>query len=130
MPLTLAIAPREQYLEARISGEFDVREAAETFPALFSSCKLAGATKLLVDYRDVNGDITAVEKIIYAQRGVECILEWLGGRARELKLAYLGNVTHVSSFEPGADLATEAGLAVLVTSNRERALHWLGVKSA
>ena len=119
----------KEYLEVIASGVFNLEDAIDYMPSVMHACRLNGLSKVLIDYRKLNGDIPVIEKIIFAQETIETYKYHLASRGKELKFAFAGKVPQVSSYKPGLEIAKKEGIQAIVTDDINEAFKWLGVKN-
>ena len=67
MSLEVEIIQNKEYVEAIVSGEYDMQEAVDKFPIVLSACQITGLSKVLIDFRKLQRKIYAVQKIMYIQ---------------------------------------------------------------
>lgn len=130
MSLEVEVIQHEEYVEAIVSGEFDLQDAVDKFPIIIITCKISGLSKVLIDYRKVQGDIFALQKIICSFEAIEQIKVYFASKSRNMQFAYLGKTPQVNSYKPGLELAGKAGIKAIVTVDINEAYEWLGVKAA
>jgi len=131
MSIEQEIIRHKKYIEIIASGEFDLRDAINNIPTVMHSCRLSGLSKVLIDYRKLNGDIFAVEKIIYAQESIDQYKNHLASGGKKLQFAYAGKIPQVSTYKPGLEAAASEGIKeVFVTDDIDEAYKWLGVKKS
>ncbi len=119
---------KTDHLLAEVTGEYDLNEAAQWFALVLHACSNYDKEKVLVDFRKLCGMPKATEKMLYAMNTVEKYFEYIRDSGMMLKVAYLGNAPHVSTFEPGLDHAKSLGIPVNVFTDEEEARTWLGIK--
>ena len=86
MSLEVEIIQHKAYVDVLVGGEFDLQETIDRFPLVLSACQLSGASKVLIDFRRLNGDIYAIHKMIYAQKIIDQVKNYArtGGKALQL----------------------------------------------
>ena len=112
-------------LIATVSGINEPDEAVFRFQWMLDACRSGKVGEVLIDYRDLKGHGSAVQEIIYATRIVDLYRGYLLQGGRPLRLAYVGNDAFVGGWVPGAEIAGEAGLDVIVTTSLDEAVAWL-----
>ena len=127
MALEVELIKKADYLLVNVSGTYDMEEAVEKFPLVLSSCRRNYLNKALIDYRLLKGRIDATQKLIYAL-GVKDHYELhLNSGGQPLQIALLGSPSHVTSYDPGMELAKSEDLPFMLTSDIDEALKWLGI---
>jgi len=129
MPLEVETIQHKEYVEAIVSGEYDMQEAVNKFPIVLSACQIAGLSKVLIDFRKLHGDIYAVQKIMYTQQVIDQIKDYFASGGKDLQFAYVGKAPQVSTYEPGLEIVEREGIQGIVTDDIDEALKWLGVKN-
>ncbi|MHA2061302.1 MAG: hypothetical protein ACW963_03315 [Candidatus Sifarchaeia archaeon] len=127
MSLEVEIIQHKEYVEAIISGEYDMQEAVNKFPPVLSACQIVGLSKVLIDFRKLHGDIYAVQKIMYTQQVLGQVKDYFATRSKDLQFAYVRKAPQVSTNEPGLEMAEREGIQVIVTDDINEAFEWLGL---
>jgi hypothetical protein len=126
MTLDVNITQKADHLQVDVSGTYDMREAIDRFPLVIAACRLTGLDKALIDFRQLEGETAAIQKVIYAIEVIEYYQKHLDSGGQPLRIAWLAPL--VSSYEPGLDLARQEQLPFTLTSDLDEALSWLGVE--
>ncbi len=127
MAVKADIIQRETFLEVIVSGTYDMQDAIREFGLLLSTCRLTGLSKVLIDFRALQGSPAATEKIIYAYGVVERYRDHLASGGNALDVAYLDNPSRAGDYEPGLDVAREAGVPFRLFKDADEARRFLGV---
>lgn len=130
MSLEVQIIQHEDFVEAIVSGEYDMQEAIDKFPIILSSCQVADLTKILIDFRNLDGKIYAIQKIIYAHHVIDKIRQYFTSRDKNIQFAFVGKPPQISTYEPGIEIVEREGMQAIVTDDINEAFEWLGVKYA
>lgn len=128
MAINIKIIQHDQYLEVLVWGDYTLEEAIERFPAVISTCRLTGLSKVLIDYRELKGDFAAIQKVIFAMETIDLYDKHLSSGGKEIEVAYVGSPLGVSPYEPGMEIAEKRGLPFKLFTNTDDALDWLNVK--
>ena len=128
MSLKVDIIQHKEYVEANVSGEYDMQEAIDKFSMVLNACKISSRPKVLVDFRELDGNIYAVQKIIYSLKVIDKIYNYFASRGKDLQFAYVGKAPQVSTYEPGLEIAERQAIQAIVTDDINEAFEWLGVK--
>lgn len=128
MSLEVEIIQHKEYVEAIVSGEYNMQDAVDKFQPILITCKYTGLSKVLIDYRKLQGDIFALQKIFCAFQTIELIKLYFASKSKDMKLAYLGKIPQVSTYKPGLRIAEIEDIQAIVTVDINEALEWLGVK--
>jgi hypothetical protein len=126
--LDIEITQKVDHLQVDVSGTYDMREAIDRFPLVIAACRLTGLDKALIDFRQLEGETAAIQKLIYAIEVTEYYQKHLDSGGQPLRIAYLGQAPLVSTYEPGLDLARQEQLPFTLTTDLDEALSWLGVE--
>ncbi|OVE81714.1 hypothetical protein BVY04_02665 [bacterium M21] len=125
MPIDIEIVVHDDYLEVDVTGEYDEDEASDKFTQVLLACRKQEKNKILFDYRRLEGDTAAIEKVLYAFTVHEHYEHHLEQGGRPLRLAYLGDEHAVNSFVAGLAMSHQKGAPFLMTHDREEAWEWL-----
>lgn len=130
MALDIKIIQHDAFLEVVVSGDYNMQEAIDRFPHLLSACRLAGSPKVLIDFRNLTGIPAATEKIIYAFGIKDHYDEYISAGGQELMVAYVGSAPHVSTYEPGLQIAKDSKMPFDLFTDIAEAYKWLGIRPA
>ncbi len=128
MALEYKAIQHKEYIEVIVFGDYNLQEATDNYPLLISACRQTGISKILIDYRELKGVIHATEKTLFSISNLELYRNHLATGGKEIQTAFVGSPPLVSTFEPGIELAKNAGLAVEIFTDAEKAMTWLGVE--
>ena len=130
MSLGVEVIQHKEYVEAIVSGEFDLQDAVDKFQVIIITCKISGLSKVLIDFRELEGDILALQKIICSFQVIEQVKLYFESKSSDIQFAYVGKAPQVSSYKPGLEIAKMEGIQAIVTVDINEAYEWLGVKAA
>jgi len=125
MALQVNLIQKPDYLYVEVSGVYEMQDAIYKFPLVISTCRLLGLDKALIDFRQLEGNIAATEKIIYAEGILDHYKLHLSSGGRPLRIAFVGKAPQVSTYEPGIDIANSEGIPFTLTTDLEESLSWL-----
>ncbi len=128
MSLEVEIIQHKEYVEAIVSGEYDMQEAVDKFLIVISALQIAGLSKVSIDFRRLHGKIYALQKIMYTEQVLGQVKNCFGSRGKDLQFAYVGKAPQVSTYEPGLEMVEREGIQAIVTYDINEAFEWLGVK--
>ena len=128
MSLEVEIIQHKDYVEAIVSGEYDMQEAVDKFALILSTCQITGLSKVLIDFRKLHGKIYAVQKIIYTHQVIDKLKNYFASRDKDLHFAYVGKAPQISTYEPGLEIVERERIQAIVTDDINEAFEWLGVK--
>ena len=120
----------EDHLLVRVTGAYDLDEALDGFALVLAACQITGVTRVIVDFRRLDGIPSATEKVIYAQGAAQHYEDYLKTGGQALKIAYLGAAMALDSYEPGLDIALQRNLSTRLFTSEKDACHWLKLESA
>ncbi len=127
MALDVKIIQHDAFLEVVVTGTYDMQDAINRFPHVLSTCRLTGLSKALIDFRDLAGIPAATEKIIYAFGIQDHYDEHISTGGQDLMVAYVGSAPHVSTWEPGLQIAQDSNMPFDLFTNIKKAYEWLSV---
>ena len=117
MSLEIEIIPHKEYIEVFISGEYDMQEAVDKFLLVLDACKMNGRLKVLIDYRKLQGEIYATQKVFYAEQVISKIKNYFALEGKGLQIAYVGKAPQVSTYEPSLEVAEREEIQAIVTED-------------
>jgi hypothetical protein len=124
--MTLRLEPRDTYLLAEMSGDYDARVTAALTIQFLDACVSHLATRLLVDLRALSGTITTLERYNYFDFLARQVHERIAdGRLTSLKFAFIVNPALVDPDRFGQTVANNRGLSLQGWTEREPAVRWL-----
>ena len=106
-----------------VTGSYDLSEAIERFPMVIAACRQTGVSKVLIDYRDLDGEIGAAQDILYAQAVLEFYKQHRLSGGRPLGIVFLG--PELKPWSDGEEIVKNEGPEVLVTIDYDEASDWL-----
>lgn len=115
------------HLLATMTGEYELMQAIDSFRRGLGHCKANGYNNFLVDCRDSSAAKYATEKALYTLEVLDLYRKYVNGINREIRVAYLADPEHLSTFEPSHDLANIFGLPVNTFTSPEETEAWLGI---
>lgn len=127
MSLNVEFINNGDYLEVKATGKYSLEEAIKHFPKVLDTCADLDLTKVLIDYSKLQGNIYALQKILYTDQTIFILKKHYAETGKDIKFAYLGGA-HVSEYEPGQELADIKGMQSITTNDINEALSWLDVK--
>ena len=110
---------------AVLIGEFELDLAQHQFIELLDEVVASGATKVLVDGRQMTGKPTDFERFLYGEFAASATLDVLFRHNVRLKFAYL---IHEPLRDPerfGETVAVNRGMNVKTFEDRNEAVEWL-----
>ena len=128
MALDMKVIQHNKYLEIIISGIFDLNDAVDKFPKLLAACRSTGLQNILIDFRAIEGEPKATEKVLYTLGIQNHYQKYISSGGEPLKLAFVGKAPFVSDYEPGEMVAQNENLPFNLYTNIDEAFKWLNVK--
>ena len=110
---------------AVVVGEFELGEAERQFIELIDEAVLSGATKVLIDGRQMTGSPNSFERFLYGTFAACATLEALHKHNASLRFAY---VIHEPLRDPkryGESVAATMGMDVKTFDDENDAVEWL-----
>ena len=110
---------------AVIVGPFDLPLAQHQFIELLEEAVRSGATKVLIDGRQITGNPTIFERFLYGTFAACATLEVLHKHNLKLKFAYVIQEPLRDSERFGETVASNRGMDVKTFEGRKEAVEWL-----
>ncbi len=127
MAIDINIIQHNDFLEIVVTGSYDLNDAVNKFPHVLDVCRLTGLQKVLIDYRDLQGEGGGIEKCIYVWGIAEHYQKYLTLGGHELQVAYIR--PKVTDYEPGVEIGNNIGLPFKLFDKPNETHKWLGVNS-
>ena len=119
---------KDDHLRATVTGSYDAEEAVEEFSRLIAACRKHGLRKVLVDFREIEGERGATERAIYGSEIVALYRMHLDTGGEPLQLAYVGPAVDAEMWNPGMEIAQSSGVNAILTTKMGEAREWLGIE--
>jgi hypothetical protein len=131
MELRIEIQPRKTYLYVLVSGIFEINKAKELFEDAVEAADKHGLSNILVDYREIKGGASTIEKHEYSEFGANLLQKRIIQKKFPLlRLAYVGKEPFFDPTGFGETIAVNRGAIVLDTDKIEEAMEWLQANGA
>ncbi len=127
MNLKTEIRPLDDHLLVLATGEYNLDEALDGFALVLAACKLSEVTRVVVDFRCMNGIPHATEKVVYALGAAQHYEDYLKTGGLTLRIAFLGPQTALDSYEPGLDIGQQRNLPIRLFTSEKNAYGWLKI---
>jgi hypothetical protein len=118
---------KKGYLNVIIEGKFQTPEAQKIGTRIFDFCHQIHMQKVLIDARKIEGPISLVTKIEFADSMVAKQMEYIVKGSARLKIAHVVAEGMAEPAKFGETLAAIRGMSIFVTTSMDDALQWLGV---
>lgn len=118
---------RTGYVKVTLVGEFQIEEVQDIGRRTFEICHLSKLAKVLVDARRITGRLSLLDKIDLADSMADRQMEYLVRGNRRLWIAHVVPEGMAEAPKFAETLAANRGARILVTTEMEEALRWLGV---
>jgi len=126
--MTLDITPNKDFLYVRIVGDFSLSEANDCIVNMAKTIATHKIFKLLVDCRDLQGELTTFERFEHSEFAAEEFKRILKpGKAHTARLAYVGKSPLFDPGKFGETVAVNRGLNVKSFDTVKKALSWLKI---
>ena len=130
MRLSADITPGSELLHVHVTGVFALDESNAIITLIFQSLAKYAPQKVLVDFRQTNGEPTIIERFLLADfMAKEMDRFSTAGVSRNTRFACLGTEPMVDRGRFGETVAVNRGLKVKVTESMVEALGWLELES-
>lgn len=128
MSMIVDITPAKGFLNVRASGEFSLAEATDVTVRIFSELSRLPLRKVLLDWRQLKGEPSLVERYIFSVAASEQLLRaYDAGECRGVRFALVGEEPLIDNRRFGETVALNRSVNVMVTTNLEEALLWFEV---
>lgn len=129
MPLDVKVIQHIDFLEVVVTGVYDLRDAIDKFSYFLVPSQLTGVSKALIDFRDLTGNMAALEKIIYALEIEKRYFAHLEAGGQKLQVAYVGSTRHIKNYRPGSEIVKDSTIPFKLFTSIEEAHKWLCVSA-
>jgi len=129
MALTTIIEMRKEYLFVLLEGAFELSSSLMVNEAILESVEKYQATRVLVDFRGVTGNLEPMERYQYANAFSEKY--WLLLNAKRIKrchFVFLGNFPQLDRDKFDENVAVNRGLSMRTTNDPKQAFEWIGAE--
>jgi len=116
----LKMEPKPEYLQAEISGPFDVRHTQNIMAQIIQSCRDHGLSKALIDMRLIEGTIPIVDRFELAE-----FVALMTNNV--IRMAFIGTPEQMQPEKFFEKASRNRGALVMVTTDQQEAVEWLGV---
>lgn len=127
--MNIRVQSTPDYFHAVLSGKFHSEVVQKQFSYLLYRCKQEGKAAILVDMTDVEGKISATDKIFAGMAGADSYQKYFKAHEKEFKIAVIVTKTYLEQnsppYTPGIEALRDAGINTLVTHDRSTALEWI-----
>ena len=124
--MTLRLSPRDTYLLAEVSGDYDARVTAALTVQFLDACVQQRFTRLLADVRELRGSVTVLERYSYFEYLAAQVHERIAaGQLPGLKFAFLLSEALLDPDRFGQTVGANRGLDLRVLTERDEAVRWL-----
>jgi hypothetical protein len=125
MALHLDIMPQETYLHISVTGTYELQPAKENILQLFAACSQHKRSRVLVDFRSVEGSASKMDRYDFVSAIAELHSQFVKLAGRSLRIALVGPDTLISSDAYGEKVAKELSLDLKSTTDIAEALDWI-----
>ena len=113
----------ENYLELTILEGYQFDDSLQGFATLLKKAKDERKQNVLVDYRQLKGTYSSVDKILYSLKAEQVYSSYLLKKGLPLRIAYLAPFL---GHEPGAELGRQIlGMSFEIFDDKDEAMRWL-----
>jgi len=119
--------PRATYLCVVVTGGLDLAELQAGFLRVLDACVQLGASKVLLDARQVTGSMSLGERYQWGVFAAEAYQAHLAAGNPALRLAILGREEVLDRQRFGESVARNRGMESKATTDPAEAALWLGI---
>lgn len=124
--MNLSLHPSGDVLFAYLSGEFSLVEAERTFQQVLEAMEQNNVAKVLLDGRQVTGELTACERFYYGAFVADAVLNKRLAGMPAPRFSYVLRSPVIDPQRLGETVAINRGMNVKAFDDLDEALNWLG----
>lgn len=126
MAFTVRSELNEGYLHVFLEGDYESNLSMKAIQDVMNACVKHQSDKVLVDVRNLGGNMTAMDRFNIAQDfTAKYFKEKKAGRISHVRFAYLGNYPLIDPNRFGETVAVNRGLTMKASTELKGALDWL-----
>jgi|TARA_B100001964_G_C14053451_1_gene518084 hypothetical protein len=129
MSLSVSIEACENHLYVQVKGVDNTVEAIDRFNEVLDACRQYNMSRVLIDFREVQGETFRFERYIYVTSIAEQIEQYLAAGGVPLRIAFVGPESMISDDKYGEDIAADHNLDMFETTEITEATEWLEIDS-
>ena len=114
------------YIEAVVTGCYDVEEAVDYCPQLLEICRVSGLRKVLIDYRKLP-QLGGTDRSLFAIGLENHYEQYLRSGGHQLLFALVKS--RIAAYEPGVEILEVSSLLFKMFDDIDKALKWLSIQS-
>lgn len=126
MSLQFKLIDTADYLLCEVRGEYgNSQDSIDYFLEILLRCRSSAAPRVLIDMREVVGNTSAVEKIIFYEKIIDKYEIYLKFGGSPMKMVFLFNAGRIDEYNPGLNVAKRRNFPAIVESDLQRSIDWL-----
>lgn len=126
MSTKMVFEDRADHLLATVSGRFDLEVSKLRFIELLDQCAERGVDRALVDWRQMGGTFSTIDRFELGKYGAEKIRNYRSeGKTGLMRFAFLLSQKMIDPDDFGENVARNRGAAIKVTADLDEALDYL-----
>lgn len=130
MTLKINIVQHDIYLDIKVSGKYNLTDSLDKFKNVLAACKTTGATKILIDFRSIEGLPQVTEKMLYTLGIQDHYEHYISQGEKPCKMAFVGKPPIITSDDPGLLIDLNEDLPFSLFTDMDKAYKWLEVTPA
>jgi hypothetical protein len=128
MSMMVDITPDKGFLHVLVTGNFSLEESNNTITRIYQALVQHALHKVLVDFRQTEGDPTTLERFFHAEFVAKEMYRFADdGSTRFTQFAYVGTEPMIERSRFGETVALNRGVIIKVTDNMDEAQRWLEI---
>ncbi len=126
MTLEFKLVDTDDYLLCEVNGSYGpTQDSIDYFLEVLLRCRSSAAPRVLIDLREVVGNPSAVEKILFYEKIIDKYEIYLNFGGLPIRMVFLVNPRSVNEYNPGLDVAKRRNFPATVESDLQKAIDWL-----
>ena len=128
MGIDLQLFVEPDCIRAVATGEFSLEEAKRTFLELMEVVVRHKMEKILIDGRDLKGNLTVMERFYFGGFTADTVdANLLDGKVHNPQFAYILSESVLDPYRLGESVAMNRGMRIKMFEDADKAIQWLGL---
>ncbi len=128
MAMNLQVFVESDRIRAVVTGEFSLEDAKRTFLELMDVVVRHKMEKVLIDGRDLKGNLTVMERFYFGGFTADTVdANVLDGKVHNPQFAYILSEPVIDPYRLGESVAMNRGMRIKMFEDADKAIQWLGL---